>query len=65
MRVFLNRDGTLASRPQLMQPITSAKQRALMQNSISALEQCQPYAMLPPEKYNQWKKLDLTFYPIR
>ena len=37
MRVFLNRDGTLASRPQLMQPITSAKQKALIQSSISAL----------------------------
>ena len=65
MRVFLNRDGTLASRPQLMQPITSAKQKALIQSSISALQQCQPYTMLPPDKYNQWKKLDLTFYPIR
>jgi hypothetical protein len=65
MRVFLNRDGTLASQPQLLTPITSAKQQVLMQNSINALQQCQPYTMLPPEKYNQWKKLDLTFYPVR
>jgi len=65
MRVFLNRDGTLASQPQLLQPISTAKQQALMQHSISALQQCQPYTMLPPEKYAQWKKLDLTFYPVR
>ncbi len=65
MRVFLNRDGTLASRPLLMEPVTSAKQQALVQSSINALQQCQPYTMLPPDKYKQWKKLDLTFYPIR
>jgi len=64
MRVFLNRDGTLASQPQLLQPISTAKQQALMQHSISALQQCQPYTMLPPEKYAQWKKLDLTFFPV-
>ena len=65
MRVFLNRDGTLAGQPQLLTPINSARQQSLMQNSINALQQCQPYTMLPPEKYNQWKRLDLTFYPIR
>jgi hypothetical protein len=65
MRVLLNRDGTLASTPQLLEPLATEKQLALMQSSIMALQKCQPYTMLPPEKYNQWKKLDLTFYPFR
>jgi hypothetical protein len=64
LRVFLNRDGTLGSPPQLLEPITSEKEQALLQNSISALRKCQPYTMLPPEKYQQWKKLDLIFYPL-
>jgi hypothetical protein len=64
LRVFLNRDGTLASRPQLLEPITSEKQQALLENSISALQKCQPYTMLPPDKYKQWKRLDLVFYPL-
>lgn len=64
LRVFLNRDGTLASRPQLLEPIASEKQQALLENSISALQKCQPYTMLPPDKYKQWKKLDLVFYPL-
>jgi hypothetical protein len=64
LRVFFNPDGTLASLPQPLQPIETAKQQALMDSSINALQQCQPYTMLPPAKYKVWKKLDLTFYPI-
>lgn len=64
LRVSLNRDGTLASVPQLLEPVTSSGQRAVMQSAINALTKCQPYTMLPPEKYKQWKTLDLVFYPI-
>jgi hypothetical protein len=35
----------------------------LMQSAISALEACQPYAMLPADKYPEWKTLDLVFTP--
>jgi len=64
LRVFLNRDGTLAQPPQLLDPIATEKQLVLMQSSISALQKCQPYTMLPADKYKMWKKLDLVFYPL-
>jgi hypothetical protein len=64
LRVSLNRDGTLVSTPQLLEPITSAKERAVMQSAINALTKCQPYTMLPADKYKQWKTLDLVFYPM-
>jgi hypothetical protein len=64
LRVYFNRDGTLSSRPQVLEPIMSAKQQVLLENSLSALEKCQPYTMLPPDKYKHWKQLDLTFYPM-
>ena len=35
-----------------------------MQSAIDALQKCQPYTMLPAEKYKQWKTLDLVFYPL-
>jgi hypothetical protein len=35
----------------------------LMQEAISALQACQPYAMLPVDRYGEWKVLDLTFTP--
>jgi hypothetical protein len=64
LRVSLNADGTLASPPQVLEPIESAKQQALLQNSISALQKCQPYTMLPAKRYKEWKTLDLIFYPM-
>jgi hypothetical protein len=64
LRVFLNRNGTLAQPPQLLDPSATEKQLALMQSSINALEKCQPYTMLPADKYKSWKQLDLVFYPL-
>jgi hypothetical protein len=64
MRVLFNRDGTLASPPRPLLPILTDKQQALMESSIDALQKCQPYIMLPADKYKLWKKLDLTFYPM-
>jgi hypothetical protein len=64
LRVSLNRDGTLASPPQLLEPIASAKEREVMQSAMNALTRCQPYTMLPADKYKQWKTLDLVFYPL-
>jgi hypothetical protein len=64
LRVSLNRDGTLASPPQLLEPAASWKQQALMQSITDALQRCQPYTMLPEEKYKQWKTLDLMIFPL-
>jgi type IV secretory pathway VirB10-like protein len=63
VRVFLNRDGTLTSAPQLRVSNPSAKQQALMQAFAGGLQKCQPYTMLPQDRYEQWKTLDLAVYP--
>ncbi|MEH2542992.1 MULTISPECIES: hypothetical protein [unclassified Bradyrhizobium] len=34
-----------------------------MQGAIRALSACQPYAMLPVERYGEWQVLDLSFTP--
>ena len=59
----MNPDGTLAAAPMLIEASASAKGPLLMQNAIAALKACQPYAMLPADKYREWKVLDLTFTP--
>jgi hypothetical protein len=64
LRVSLNRDGTLATTPQALSPIASPKARALMEGAIEALQKCQPYTMLPPDRYKDWKSIDLTFFPM-
>ena len=64
IRVFLNRDGTLAAAPQLRDDNPSPKQQTMMQHFVAGLEKCQPYTMLPPDKYKQWKRLDLVVFPL-
>ena len=64
VRVSFNRDGTLASPPRLLVPAQSAIQRALMESAVDALERCQPFSMLPPEKYKQWKTMVFYVTPL-
>jgi hypothetical protein len=35
----------------------------IMKAAIHALEACQPYSMLPADKYKEWRELDLEFTP--
>jgi hypothetical protein len=63
LRVFMTPEGKLAMEPILIEASASAKGPALMQSAISALEACQPYAMLPADRYGEWKVLDLNFTP--
>jgi hypothetical protein len=63
VRVFLNRDGTLTAAPQLLEANPSEDQQQLMQDFTRGLQKCQPYTMLPPDQYSQWKTLDLVVRP--
>jgi hypothetical protein len=64
VRVFLNRDGTVAGAPRMREPNPSAKQQAIMESFAFGLEKCQPYTMLPADKYAQWKQIDLVVFPV-
>lgn len=63
LRVALTPDGRLAQEPILIAGTASAKGPALMKAATAALQACAPYTMLPPDKYAEWKILDLTFSP--
>jgi outer membrane biosynthesis protein TonB len=63
LRVLMTPDGKLASAPQLIEATASAKGPLLLRSATSALEACQPYAMLPRDRYGEWKVLDLDFSP--
>jgi hypothetical protein len=63
LRVFMTPEGKLAAEPILIEASASMKGPALMQSAISALQACQPYAMLPADRYGEWKMLDLSFTP--
>jgi hypothetical protein len=63
LRAFLAPNGKLMTEPMLIEASASAKGPLLMQAAMKALDACQPYAMLPADKYNEWKVLDLPFTP--
>lgn len=63
LRTVFATDGTLAREPILIEAPPSAKGMALMKSAMSALEACQPYKMLPADKYQEWKVMDLQFLP--
>jgi hypothetical protein len=63
LRAFMTLEGKLATEPVLIEASASPKGPALMQSAIGALQSCQPYAMLPQDRYGEWKVLDLSFTP--
>ncbi|HVQ71583.1 MAG TPA: hypothetical protein VMT08_29190 [Bradyrhizobium sp.] len=63
LRVLMTPDGRLATEPILVEASASMKGPLLMQGAIRALQACQPYAMLPVDRYGEWKVLDLSFTP--
>ena len=63
LRVLMTPEGRLAADPILMEASASAKGPILMQSAIAALNSCQPYAMLPSDRYGEWKVIDLSFTP--
>ncbi len=63
LRVALKRDGKLARTPALMAAKATPKGPLIMKAAIHALEACQPYSMLPADKYKEWRELDLEFTP--
>jgi outer membrane biosynthesis protein TonB len=63
LRVRMTPEGRLAADPILIEASASAKGPALMQSAMAALQACQPYAMLPADRYGEWKMLDLSFTP--
>ena len=63
LRVLMTRQGTLAGDPILIEASASAKGPLLMQSAMAALKACQPYDMLPVDRYGEWKVIDLVFRP--
>ncbi|MGB3445360.1 MAG: hypothetical protein WBA48_01525, partial [Xanthobacteraceae bacterium] len=63
LRTVFSPDGHLVVQPTLIEGKASPKAIALAHGAIAALQACQPYTMLPADKYSEWKVLDLEFSP--
>jgi colicin import membrane protein len=63
IRILLNPDGTVNGGPMVM---TSGKTPLFMasrDSAIRAVLRGQPFNMLRPEHYEQWKDIEITFDP--
>lgn len=63
LRILMTPDGRLAAEPMVKEGTASLKAVDLKNSAVAALAACQPYTMLPTEKYREWKVIDLTFTP--
>jgi colicin import membrane protein len=63
LRVLLKPDGSLAQAPVLVEASASALGPALAESAQRAVLACQPFTMLKPEHYDQWKDITLDFDP--
>jgi hypothetical protein len=63
LRVVMKPDGRIAAPPSVVEGSASIKALDLKQSAVEALQACQPYTMLPPDRYREWKVLDLVFSP--
>jgi hypothetical protein len=63
LRVQMTVDGRLATDPMVAGGSANPKALDLLQSAVQALKACQPYTMLPTDRYGEWKVLDLNFTP--
>jgi hypothetical protein len=63
IRVAFKRDGAFLKEPMLIQAVASPAGPALVKSAMKALQDCQPYAFMPADKYDEWKVMDLAFSP--
>jgi colicin import membrane protein len=63
VRIQLKPDGTLAAPPMATTSGRSALFMAAREGAMRAVFRGQPYDMLKPEHYEQWKDIEITFDP--
>lgn len=63
LRVLFKPDGSLAQMPVIVAGSASPMGPALAESGKRALLSCQPFTMLKPEHYAQWKDITVDFNP--
>lgn len=63
LRVLFRPDGSLAAQPVVVAGSASPLGPALAESGKRALLQCQPFTMLKPEHYAQWRDITVNFNP--
>ncbi|WP_315775255.1 MULTISPECIES: hypothetical protein [unclassified Bradyrhizobium] len=63
LRFAMTPDGRLATEPEVREVIAPLKAAQLKESAVEALNACQPYSMLPRDRYDEWKVIEMSFTP--
>ncbi len=63
VRIRLGRDGKLSAPPQVLTSGNSPVYNSARDSAVRAVFRGQPFDMLKPEHYEDWKDIELTFDP--
>jgi colicin import membrane protein len=63
IRVLFRRDGSVAAPPETVAGPPSALGPAMAESAKRAILSCQPFTMLNPAHYDQWKDMEINFDP--
>ena len=61
LRVLFKPDGSVAKPPDLVSGTLSPLGPAMADSAKRAILGCQPFKMLKPEHYEQWKDIEIDF----
>ena len=59
----LNADGSVNGEPQILERPAGRYEQAAPESALRAVRRCAPYT-LPPDKYESWKQVKITFDPV-
>ncbi len=62
LMIYLNSDGSIGGAPQVLQAPQGRYAQTAPESAVRAVRRCAPYN-LPPEKYEAWKEVKVTFDP--
>ncbi len=62
LMLSLNPDGSVNGNPDVLQRPGGRYEQAAPESALRAVRRCAPYT-LPPEKYESWKQVQITFDP--
>ena len=67
LRIFLNQNGTLLRAPEVVESARMGEPtfRAAAESAVRAVQRCAPYTVLPAQKYDTWRNIELTFDPSK
>ena len=63
VRFFLNRDGSVAGLPEVLNGSADPLFTTTAQSAVSAVMECKPYDFFPPDRYDLWKDNTINFNP--